>query len=327
MHLAVAVFDFPTLARNGFLYDDSFYDFQIARHIAHGDGPSFDGVHLTNGFQPLYVLALVPMYWAAGSNDTLPIHAALVLSALLSVATAYLLYRILVRRVSEVVAIAAAAAWSFAPIVMRQTANGLETALAAFMFAATVCFYLEKVRPEAHVGRGRAVAMGALAGLCIMARADLVFLVLALCLDHLLVRRQRRAGPGWRSEVAVAGAVCLLVCLPWMVYGAMAVGSPFPESGRATRFLALAYAPFFELGPRSMTTDGPTPSFIATHVERSFDTLKVTPVFHPFFRASSKLGEHLHIARAAEWMTDVVGLALLVVLGVWWRKRRRSPRG
>jgi hypothetical protein len=42
VHLAVAVMDFPTLARNGFLYDDSFYDFQIARHIAQGDGASFD---------------------------------------------------------------------------------------------------------------------------------------------------------------------------------------------------------------------------------------------------------------------------------------------
>jgi uncharacterized membrane protein len=84
-HLAVAVMDFPTLARNGFLYDDSFYDFQIARHIAHGDGPSFDGTHLTNGFQPLYVALLVPMYWVAGSNDTLPIHGALVVCALLSV--------------------------------------------------------------------------------------------------------------------------------------------------------------------------------------------------------------------------------------------------
>jgi uncharacterized membrane protein len=99
VHLAVAALDFPTLARNGFLYDDSFYDFQIARHIAHGDGPSFDGTHLTNGFQPLYVVMLVPMYWVAGSNETLPIHGALVLSAFCAVASALLLYRILARRV------------------------------------------------------------------------------------------------------------------------------------------------------------------------------------------------------------------------------------
>jgi hypothetical protein len=42
----------------------------------------------------------------------------------------------------------AAAAWSFSPIVMRQTANGLETTLAVFMLAVTVCYYLEKIRPK-----------------------------------------------------------------------------------------------------------------------------------------------------------------------------------
>ena len=272
VHLTVALLDFPVLARNGFLYDDSFYDFQIARHIAHGDGATFDGTHATNGFQPLYVALLVPIYRVAGTSDTLPIHAALVLSALLSVATAYLLYRMLARRVSDVVAIIAAGAWSFSPIVMRQTANGLETALALFALAATTFYYLERVRPDdGPRPRRRFAALGALAGASILARADLAFLVLAMCLDYLLVQRARRSGHRWRGDVAVAAGMCALVCLPWMVYGMAAVGSPFPESGRATRYLALAYAPFFGLGPQSMVTDGPTASFVLTHFARSIE--------------------------------------------------------
>jgi hypothetical protein len=107
--------------------------------------------------------------------------------------------------------------------------------------------------------------MGLLSGACILARADLAFLVLAMCLDHLLVRRRRRAGHGWRGEVAVAGATCALVCLPWMIYGVVAVGSPFPESGRATRFLALAYAPFFDsVRSRWPWTDRPPVSWRRT---------------------------------------------------------------
>src|SRR5678810_1329994 len=129
VHFAVAALDFPTLARS-FLYDDSFYDFQIARHIAHGEGPTFDGANLTNGFQPLYVAFLVPIYWVAGSSETIPIHAALALSALCTVLTTYLLYRILARRTSETAAIVAAGAWVFSSIVVRQTANGLETSVA-----------------------------------------------------------------------------------------------------------------------------------------------------------------------------------------------------
>lgn len=327
VHFAVAALDFPTLARNGFLYDDSFYDFQIARHIAHGDGASFDGTHLTNGFQPLYVWMLVPMYWAAGSNETLPIHGALALSALCTVASAYLLYRLLARRVSETAAIVAAALWAFSPIVVRQAANGLETSLAVLMLAATVVFYLEKIRPDDRVERRRLVTLGFLSGLCILARADLGFLVLAMCLDFLLVRRSRRAGPAWRRDVAIAGAACLLVCLPWMVYGYFAVGSPFPESGRATRFLAIAYAPFFNLGPHSMMTNGPTSTFVAEHLERSIETLKVIPAFHPFFRGATKLGERLHEARPTEYAADAVGVVMLAAFVFWWLRRRNTTEG
>lgn len=325
VHLAVSVLDFPTLARS-FLYDDAFYDFQIARHIAQGDGPSFDGTHLTNGFQPLYVALLVPLYAVSGSSDTLPVHAALIISALFSVASAYLLYRLLARRVSDVAAIIVAGAWSFSPVVIRQTANGLETSVAVFMMAATVCYYLEKVRCETRVGARRAVALGALAGACIMARADLGFLVLAMCLDCLLTRRRRRAGHEWRREVAIAGTACLVVCLPWMIYGALAVGSPFPESGKATRYLSLAYAPFFGMGP-SIASDGPSASFISEHFVRSVETFKVLPLLHPMFRAIKKAGMRLDAPHGGELVADAAGALLVVALVIWWVRRRKGEDG
>jgi hypothetical protein len=148
-----------------------------------------------------------------------------------------------------------------------------------------------------------------------------------MCLDFLLVRRGRRAGHAWRGELAVAAATCLLVCVPWMTYGVLAVGSPFPESGRATRFLAIAYAPFFNLGPHSMMVDGPTTAFVAEHFARSIETLKVIPAFHPFFRASTKIGERMHAPRAAEWVADVVGILMLVAFVAWWMRRRRAGAG
>ena len=40
------------------LADDAFYYFQIARHVAQGLGPTFDGLAPTNGFHPLYLLIL-----------------------------------------------------------------------------------------------------------------------------------------------------------------------------------------------------------------------------------------------------------------------------
>ena len=328
VHVAVALQDFSTLARNGFLYDDSFYAFQIARNIAHGAGATFDGIHLTNGFQPLYVAVLVPLFWLARDNATLPIHLALVLSALFTVATAFVLHRLVVRRAGETAAIIAAGAWAFSPIVVRQAANGLETALALFLVAVAVHHYLERVRSVLNPSRRAFVTLGAYLGLAMLARVDLVFLALAMCLDYLLVVRSNlRAGRTelrWRRNLATAVAACALVGLPWAWYGISSVGSPVSESGRATRYLAIAYAPFFGLTSPAGLQDGPDANFIAQHLERSIRTLKVTPALHPVFRGTHKLATRLH---ADETAANVLGVVLLAASIVWWIHRRRTPRG
>ncbi|HXV14511.1 MAG TPA: glycosyltransferase family 39 protein [Candidatus Krumholzibacteria bacterium] len=327
VHLAVALQDFGTLARNGFLYDDSFYAFQIARNIAHGLGATFDGIHATNGFQPLYVAALVPLYWIAGDNPTLPIHLALVLSALLTVATAFLLHRIVARRASETAALIVAGAWAFSPIVIRQAANGLETALALFCLALSVDYYLARVRPFAAPSRRAFVTLGALLGMATLARVDLGFLALAMCLDHLLVVRARlRVGDApvrWRGNVVAAVVACALVWAPWAIYGLVSVGSPISESGRATRYLAIAYAPFFGLASPAGLDDGPDAAFMARHLQRSLKSLKVTPAVHPLLRGTRKLSERVGVG---EPVTNALGAIVLSCFFVWWWQRRRGPR-
>ena len=42
--------------------DDSFYYFQIARNFAAGRFSTFDGVHLTNGYHPLWAVVLTPVF-------------------------------------------------------------------------------------------------------------------------------------------------------------------------------------------------------------------------------------------------------------------------
>ena len=139
LHLSVAWQDFPSLAKNGFLYDDSFYAFQIARNIAQGLGPTFDGVTLTNGFQPLYVFLLVPLFWLAGGDPVLPIHAGLTLLALFTVATAWLLFRIARRYVGDGVAAFVALALVFGVFAVRLVQlQGLDSSRYAAMAASEV---------------------------------------------------------------------------------------------------------------------------------------------------------------------------------------------
>jgi hypothetical protein len=61
----------------------AFYYFQIARNVAHGLGPTFDGIHRTNGFHPLWLAILTPVFGLC-AGDVLPLRIVAGLAALLS---------------------------------------------------------------------------------------------------------------------------------------------------------------------------------------------------------------------------------------------------
>src|SRR5688572_118407 len=79
------------------LPDDAFYYFGIARQIARGAPPSLDGLNPTNGYHPLWMLLLVPLYRYGGWADAVrsPIHTALTFGAVLDVVAGYFFWRIL----------------------------------------------------------------------------------------------------------------------------------------------------------------------------------------------------------------------------------------
>ncbi|MBP2681167.1 MAG: hypothetical protein H6Q78_1030 [Candidatus Krumholzibacteriota bacterium] len=328
-HLAVIGQDFTVLAENGFLYDDSFYAFKIAQSVANGKGPSFDGVHATNGFQPLYVFLIAPLYWVFRSNLIAPIYAALALSALLTALTALLLYRIVGRYASTKVAVAAAVIWAFSPVVTRQAANGLETSLALFLFASVVHFYLSRVRPVEEPRRKDLVILGILTGLGVLARVDLVFLALVVALDYLWLLRRRGASRRALRGVAVPFAAALATYSPWLLYNIVALRSVVQDSGSATRYLSMAYAPLFDLGSSQMAATGPTAGFIWGHIAHSFSVLKLAPPVHAFFRGAEKFGTEIGASAATLVVANVVGLALvaLFLYVVIARKRDMIVRG
>jgi len=328
-HLAVAGQSFTVLAENGFLYDDSFYAFKIAQNITAGQGPSFDGVHPTNGFQPLYVFLIAPFYWLFRSNLVAPIYAALALSAVFTALSTLLLYRIVARYASVKIAAVTAAIWTFSPVVTRQAANGLETSLALILFASIVYFYLSRVRPVEKTRGKDLVTLGVLVGLGVLARVDLVFLALVVALDYLLVLRRRGATTHALRGVAVAFASAVVTYSPWLVYNAFVMRSVLQDSGTATRYLSLAYAPLFGLGSTQLASSGPTAGFIWGHVVHTLSVLKLSPPVHAFFRGAEKLGIGLGAENTVILVADVVGLALVAgfVYLVVARKRDLIVRG
>lgn len=215
------------------LPDDAYYYFNIARHFAGGQGFTFDGLSQTNGFHPLWALLLGGLYWLVGGGGDWPIHLALSISATIDATTIYLVYLTL-RRITgdDGAACLGAALYAFNPLVIIESVNGLETALATCMFACCSYWYVVKVRPVQQVSRAAMAFLGFLGGLAILGRTDGAFLLLVVALDWLW--RERRKG---LIGLALAMAVAALTVSPWIIWNAYILGGPVQSSGIAIPFV------------------------------------------------------------------------------------------
>ena len=117
-------------------WDDTFYYFGIARNIMDGNGASFDGENVTNGFHPLWLAVITP-FWAFG-GDT-PIHLALTLGALFGAATAALVFLTLMRATGSLAAaFVGGAFFALHPAIISDSVNGMESSVTVFMLATVI---------------------------------------------------------------------------------------------------------------------------------------------------------------------------------------------
>jgi hypothetical protein len=209
-----------------FVPDDTYYTLTIARSIAHGHGPTTDGTTLTSGFQPLLGFLMTPVYWATGSLDR-GVRIDLLLLAGADVATVVVVAWIAFRVAGRLAALVAAAIWAVSPIAITSAAGGLETSLAMFAAVALVAVW---IAANDHPSTRRWLAVGAVAGLAVLARIDLVLLVV------LLAGVQLWRGP--RRGLAASAAAGGVVVGPWWIWCSLKFGTPLPTSGSAAHALA-----------------------------------------------------------------------------------------
>ncbi len=324
-HLLIAWQDFGVLAKNGFLCDDSFYAFKIAQNIASGLGSSFDGIHSTNGFQPLYVFLLVPVYMVFPSSLTIPVKIALSFSAVFTVISAVFMLLIARRYVRESIALAIAAAWSMSALVIKQGANGLETSLALFLFVWSVYFYIKNIRGADNPSLRNFIMLGVLLGLTMLARVDEIILILAIVLDYLCLLRRRSAPPRALTGVFALVSAVIVVFLPWLIFNYIQMGTIMMDSGRATRFLSLAYAPFFNIIPAADPGPSPGYSFYEYQVFHSISVLKLVPPLQALYRILDRIGGSLGGLRIWQFAGTIGLMGFLGFVTSCFVKSRRNP--
>jgi hypothetical protein len=181
--LYAACSDAYNLPNRWFIRDDAYYYFKVAQNISEGRGSTFDGLHMTNGYHPLWLLICIPIFALARFDLILPLRALAVVTGIFQVTTAILMYHLIRRAVSAPAGVLAALYWAFnSYILLFLYKTGVESIIALFFI---VLLLLELCRFEAAgrdsgSARGRMAAFGALALLIVLSRLDLIFFALIL---------------------------------------------------------------------------------------------------------------------------------------------------
>lgn len=167
-----------------FVFDDSFYYFAIARNLSCGLGSTFDALHATNGYHPLW-MAVCTLPYALGLDDERAVRALLAVATLGLGGAVLVASRVVARRAADARARAAImggvllVAFAFSPLGVSIFANGLESTC-TLVFAAALIERLDAHGPAlfSDPERGRArLAVSALAAGAFLSRTDAGFLL------------------------------------------------------------------------------------------------------------------------------------------------------
>ena len=178
-----ALSDAYNLPNRWFIRDDAYYYFKVAQNISEGHGSTFDGIHLTNGYHPLWLLICIPVFALTRYDLILPLRVLAVITGVLQYGTAMFLYRLVRMAVSPAAGFLTAAYWLFnSYILLFLFKTGVESGIA--LLALTAFLYLvykfDTSRAQSDRTIPRIAVLGAFALLTTLGRLDLAFISIVI---------------------------------------------------------------------------------------------------------------------------------------------------
>jgi len=208
--------------------DDASYYLKIAENFNNGKGFSFDGLHQTNGFQPLWQYILIALTFIYRSDPETTLRIVLILQIVLLFLSGNLLFRFLSDYFTYKIIFAGGII--FILFVFFQSVNSMETALLIFMISVILFFSGTKKIIEIHNSRNEFI-FGILSGLLILTRLDSVFFifpVILICIFNIFSSDDRRKK---MLTLFLIFAGSALVLMPYLIYNYKEFGNIIPVSG------------------------------------------------------------------------------------------------
>ena len=216
---SVFIIGHPVLWLLGVVGDDAFYYLLTARHLASSGVSTFDGIHLTNGYHPGWMLLMTLCAKLFPGREAL-LRVCLAVSFSLQFITGFLVAAAARRYVSSFWAWTAGAFWLVGPLPLYLSMEGVEASLYSCALALVILTYLTRIaphiRPEAPFDppAGDLIRFGVSLGIAFLARTEAVILALTAFVFLAAALRYRTRTPLFLSSY---GRVLVFACLPFLV--------------------------------------------------------------------------------------------------------------
>lgn len=218
--------------------DDTFLYLEFARNTVASGFPTFDGLHVTNGVQPLWGGALV-LLAALFEDKVALLRATLALCAVLNLAAGLALLRAAERLRSRVAVVVVGACWAGYMNGLSPSMMGMENSLhalgAAVLVLALIHMQLRTAKPTAAL----LMLFGLLLALNAGARLDSA--VVSLVLGIVILRRATALGMRWRVAVPLVFGPGALAAGVFYELGEAYFGVGLPVSGAMKIYYAERY--------------------------------------------------------------------------------------
>lgn len=180
-----------------YVHDDFCYYLQIGSNVARGNGFTFDGLHRTNGFHPLWQLVCVLPH-LLGLGPEVALRLMLVTGCLLLLVSALLFRRMLRRHFGEAAALFGLLPL-FWPLILNNYLSGMEMMLTLPLILLTLDYAERRGLFRLEASRRAEWLVGVLLALTFLSRLDMAFLILTsfVFLAAAYLGRGAGRGRGW----------------------------------------------------------------------------------------------------------------------------------
>lgn len=230
LRCVIFVADWETIVR--LVPDDPFYYFQLASNIISGHGSSMDGIHLTNGYHPLWPVIISPFFLLKPIDPIIPVKLALFFSSLLTVISAFAFYKLINHITNnKAIGIIAFTVYVFNYYIIIVESIGEPAGISNLLIV--LLLYLTWQYANGTVfGNKQAILFGLIGGFSMLARTDNAIFFSMFFIFGLVWFRPFRL-----SKYILAASMSLLILLPWFIWNLATFGTIVQSSAFACSYI------------------------------------------------------------------------------------------